>query len=156
MNQLFRYFLTFVATIAILMPSLGFMVVKHTCSTCNTVEVNLIGLGSCSGCEVSKAIENESNCCSAENSSGSCGIEGGQDFCCTFEITQAEVDDYVMPTSTSEKVQFLPVESLLVLPATNDDDHNSTHFLNYQDPPLTFLTGIEFLFFINQLKIPTC
>ncbi len=154
MNQLFRYFLTFVATVAILLPSLGFVVVKHTCKTCDTVEFHLFDKGNCSACKMEETSENISSCCDAESSKGTCGVGHQNDSCCIFEITQPSVDAYIIPVKVSGGFHLEPAIMPLGLFGNIETEKSFSSTINYEDPPTNFLTGIDFLFFINQLKIP--
>jgi hypothetical protein len=156
MNQLFRYFLTFVAIIAILLPSLGFTVVKHTCNTCNTVEFHLFDKGNCSGCKVPELPENKSSCCASESVNGTCGIGGNDKSCCLFEITEPNVDNYVRPIQISEAFQLEPIELPIGIFENAEIEESFLSTINYKDPPSNLLTGVDFLFFINQLKILVC
>ena len=156
MGQLFRYFLTFIATIAILLPSLGLTVVKHTCNTCDTVEFHLFVSGNCSGCNNSETSESNSSCCDTERANGSCGIYGDDESCCLFEIKEPNVDNYVRPVQFSEVLLLESVELPYVIFDNVEIEENSSTIINYVDPPSPFLSGIDFLFFISQLKIPVC
>jgi hypothetical protein len=156
MNQHVKSFLTFFAAIAILLPSLGFKVVKHTCLTCNTVEFHLFDSGNCSGCEEFSENEAESSCCNGGNTAASCGIEGVETVCCLFEVAEPDVDNYIVPSVTMDEIQSKPIDILFVSVELENTDENSFQFLKYNDPPSPSLSGIDFLFFINQLKIPIC
>jgi len=156
MHQFFRYFLTFVATLAILLPTLGFTVVKHTCNTCNTVEFHFFDRGNCSGCQISEIPENNSSCCDSESSNATCGIDGEDDSCCLVEVTEPNVDNFIRPVQVSEGFHLEPAEMQLISYENTGIEDNSSSIINYKDPPSTFLTGVDFLFFINQLKIPVC
>jgi|GEM_PF-1007966 len=148
-----------VMLLAFLVSATGFRLVKHTCPSCNIVEYTLSEPDPC--CDAHNFLHEEPlepvSCCAITNDHISCSAAFVTATCCLIESNYYTIDEVVFAPSEKLEVTIVHpfVFSFGALVNTTTSASEEMLFA-FKHPPPSNLSGVSFLVFLQQLKIPSC
>jgi hypothetical protein len=154
MQLLVKQFKVWVMLLSLLVATTGFRLVKHSCPSCDIVEITFLGTNPCCSSEQVPPEPQPFICCSLTLEHLHCTGSLVSDTCCLIQSVLLRVDDLVSPNKHKvhpQTVEIPPVplwsNQIAELPETR------LASVNKHPPPIVF-SGTEYLIFIQQIKIP--
>ncbi|HSV88812.1 MAG TPA: hypothetical protein VLH61_09230 [Bacteroidales bacterium] len=156
MKAALRYFMVWIMLFALLVATTGFRLVKHSCQSCNIVEISLSDPNPCCSSEPIHETPELITCCSLQKEHLYCTATLVPETCCEIKSMLLQVDELLYPQLQRVGPEFLDLPAsdiwsnlLLKLP------EGGMAFVHKHPPPVIF-SGTEYLFFLQQIKIPAC